>query len=73
MSSIYTPGPGGIFALGGSPHSSTDALDFFADEDEEDEDWDADLETIQNELPGLLEDAEMDLDVIAPHDQVTGL
>lgn len=72
MSSIYTPGPGGIFGLGGSPHSSVDALDFFADEEEEDEDWDAGLEPIGNELPGLLEDAEMDLDTFAHPGQSTG-
>lgn len=72
MSSIYTPGPGGVFAPGGSPHSSVDALDFFADEEDEDEDWDADLDPIQNEIPGLLEDAEMDLDVVAHQGQATG-
>lgn len=72
MSSIFTPGPGGLTLPGGSPHSSIDALDYFADEDEEDDDWDADLEPIQNELPGLLEDAEMDLDTITHHGQMTG-
>jgi hypothetical protein len=46
-------------------------LDFFADEDEEDEDWDADLEPISNELPGLLQDAEMELDAVTQQDQTT--
>lgn len=34
-------------------------IDFMADDDDEDDDWDFDLEPISNELPGLLEDAEL--------------
>lgn len=32
------------------------------DDDDDDENWDAGLDPVDDELPGLLEDAEMDLD-----------
>lgn len=37
------------------------------DDGEDDDDWDADLEPIADELPGLLQDAEMDLMDVTQH------
>jgi hypothetical protein len=33
-----------------------------SEDDDDDENWDAGLDPVEDELPGLLEDAEMDLD-----------
>lgn len=60
--------------------SSGDEMEFLDDDDADDDDdvgdeeaefgdlWDGDLEPTTNELLGLLEDAEMDLAEVTPHE-----
>lgn len=53
--------------------SSGDEMEFLDDEGDEeaefdDDIWDRDLEPTTNELLGLLEDAEMDLAEVTPHE-----
>lgn len=57
----------GAVGLVGETVSSEDGLDFMDEDDDEDDDWDDGLEPIADELPGLLQDAEMELIDLTPH------
>lgn len=51
----------------GSAAAWTDETAFVDEDEDEDDMSDVDLEALSSELPGLLEDAEMDLGDIASH------